>query len=592
MKKRSKTAVMVVSLFVLLSCAKERGPELSILPQKPMIGDFITVRYRIPGEGYLLVKFTVPDLVYDSVVVDRVQGKGAKRYFVPDQSENISVKLIGKENERELGPIPLFDKNGKPVRETYYNIAQDKLFGGGIWGTPDKDSAIFYLHQELKFYPDFRRAKALLFTLTVESDSALGQLIDTLKDRVLAFWIADAKDDYKKMLEIRPGVTDKMESVDRKYALMDLAVAAYFSKEKELSRSYFEKLIEEFPNFQDGYLYFGFLFGPPNLEDKEKLKEAKKIWERYLDVVKNDYLNLYSNYAEILLKLGEVEEAESLTRYALSEMNDEYFLKRSGFYSREIREKAKRRELANAHQSLAWILKKKGDFKEAERELREAISLTPDESKSYIFPGLIAIVSKSKDTMKLIETYREYYPYAPDPDSVYQIARDLYVKKKGSEKGFDEFFKVKLQRKEAPDFEVTSLDGRILKLSDLRGKVVVINFWATSCRPCKREIPELNEVVKSFEGDTTVFFMAISPEGKKTIRKFLQKNEFDYRIFCRGKGAFELYKVIGIPTHVIVDPEGKIFKRFIGFSPDIKERLKANIKKLLEEMKEEKVSAR
>jgi thiol-disulfide isomerase/thioredoxin len=572
-----RTVLSILLLTLLLSCRVKRNIEFTYSPEKPVVGEKLLINYEIPQRGNLLLKFILSD--GDSTLIERIKGKGTLEITVPIEAENLRFKIIAGELEKESGLIPLYYRDGTPVEETFYNIAQSKL-RGGLWGLPERDSALFFIRRELENYPDFKRGKAFLYTLQFEEED-LRTIIDTIGDREVAFWIADGENDYENVLKIGPEVIKDMKGDDKKFALLSLAISAYVKGERELSEGYFQELLTEFPQFKKGLLYNA-LFSMKNGDEGEVKKSLEK-WEKYFEVEGEDYGNMLKNYTELLLSLNELERAESLARFALSGMTEEWFLKKYGFYKREIREKNIKDDLADAHEFLGKILEKRGDFEGAEQEYLRAISYAPDETKDFIFPSLIELYEKVGDSLKLLNAYRDYYPFSSNPDEVLRRAETLYVKLKGSRENFETFMRVEGELKEAPDFQVTSIDGERVKLSDLRGKVVVINFWATWCGPCRREIPELNKLVEKMGGNEDLYFMGITHEEREKVLKFLEENEFKYRIFYGGGDAFRKYGVMGIPTHVIIDRRGRIFKKFIGFTPDIMEKLERNIKKILAE---------
>jgi len=125
------------------------------------------------------------------------------------------------------------------------------------------------------------------------------------------------------------------------------------------------------------------------------------------------------------------------------------------------------------------------------------------------------------------------------------------------------------QGKKAPDFEVTDLQGKTYKLSELNDKTIVLNFWFTSCKPCMVEIPELNELVKE---NKNVIFLGLATDKEEKIKPFLKIHPFNYRIIPNAKDIVKLYNVNSFPTHYIIK-NGIIQDQFIGLSNDIKEKI-------------------
>lgn len=109
----------------------------------------------------------------------------------------------------------------------------------------------------------------------------------------------------------------------------------------------------------------------------------------------------------------------------------------------------------------------------------------------------------------------------------------------------------------APDFSVTSLEGERLDSTELKGKVIVLNFWYISCPPCRTEIPRLNRLVDRFR-DKGVVFIAFAPDSVEDLRAFLEVNEFKYHVVPDATPIAVEYKVSGAPTHILLDREMRV----------------------------------
>jgi thiol-disulfide isomerase/thioredoxin len=111
----------------------------------------------------------------------------------------------------------------------------------------------------------------------------------------------------------------------------------------------------------------------------------------------------------------------------------------------------------------------------------------------------------------------------------------------------------KLKGCRAPQFEVTSLTGEHLKLSGLKGKVVVINFWYTSCAPCVAEMPALNKLVEDYL-DNDVVFIAFGRDDRESLKSFLKSKKFDYKIVSDECDLSDKYCLIsGWPMSLVLD---------------------------------------
>jgi peroxiredoxin len=121
--------------------------------------------------------------------------------------------------------------------------------------------------------------------------------------------------------------------------------------------------------------------------------------------------------------------------------------------------------------------------------------------------------------------------------------------------------------KVAPDFDLPDLDGRTMRLSDFRGKVVFLNFWATWCKPCREEMPSMEILYKNFEGRDFVI-LAVSIDRvttKKDIPPFVKGLNLTFPILIDSWGQTDKrYKLMGVPETYIIDQQGILREKVIG----------------------------
>lgn len=114
----------------------------------------------------------------------------------------------------------------------------------------------------------------------------------------------------------------------------------------------------------------------------------------------------------------------------------------------------------------------------------------------------------------------------------------------------------------APDFTVVDMDGNSVKLSDFKGKTVVVNFWASWCGPCKMEMPDFNEIYHKY-GDDIVFMMVNMTDGGQetveTAKAFISSQPYDFPVyFDVNMEAAIAYGVTAIPATYFIDAEGNV----------------------------------
>lgn len=118
----------------------------------------------------------------------------------------------------------------------------------------------------------------------------------------------------------------------------------------------------------------------------------------------------------------------------------------------------------------------------------------------------------------------------------------------------------------APDFQLPGLDGRPTRLSDLRGKVVVLNFWATWCPECVIEIPSLNAFADAYRGQDVAILAVSVDKSEEAVREFLVNNAMRFTVLLDREGEVFVgkYTTRALPSTVLIDRSGRIAVRLPG----------------------------
>ncbi|MBT2664070.1 TlpA family protein disulfide reductase [Bacillus sp. ISL-4] len=118
----------------------------------------------------------------------------------------------------------------------------------------------------------------------------------------------------------------------------------------------------------------------------------------------------------------------------------------------------------------------------------------------------------------------------------------------------------------APNFSLKTLDGKQVELSDYKGKKVMLNFWATWCPPCKKEMPDMEKYAQQAGDDVVVLAVNIDPEND--VQAFVEDNGITFTIPLDSQSAKnpvnERYKILSIPTTYFIDKEGIIRNKVIS----------------------------
>ena len=132
------------------------------------------------------------------------------------------------------------------------------------------------------------------------------------------------------------------------------------------------------------------------------------------------------------------------------------------------------------------------------------------------------------------------------------------------------------------DFTLQDLEGKPISLSDYKGKVVFIDFWATWCPPCRLSIPYVEKLYEQYKDNEDFVVLGINlEESKEDITKFMKKQKMNYPVLLSDKKVISNYKIASIPRFFLIDRNGEIYNKYVGFAPGVEELWQKDIEKLL-----------
>jgi len=140
----------------------------------------------------------------------------------------------------------------------------------------------------------------------------------------------------------------------------------------------------------------------------------------------------------------------------------------------------------------------------------------------------------------------------------------------------------------APEIEGTDANGKRFRLSDYKGKVVLLDFWASWCGYCMKLVPHEKALVKSLEGKPFVMLGVSADDTPEELKEAEQKHQLPWRSWWdKGNSIQRRWGVEGLPTLFVIDPKGVVRYRFEGVGPTTEEDLEAAIKDLLRKTSDE-----
>lgn len=123
-----------------------------------------------------------------------------------------------------------------------------------------------------------------------------------------------------------------------------------------------------------------------------------------------------------------------------------------------------------------------------------------------------------------------------------------------------------VEAQEAPDFTLVDVKGENVSLSDFKGKVIILNFWATWCGPCKMEIPSFIELQDKYRDDLVILGVSLDQSGPAAVVPYVEQSGINYPIVYGNGQVVQAYGgVRGIPTTFIIDRDFNINKKYVGY---------------------------
>lgn len=137
-----------------------------------------------------------------------------------------------------------------------------------------------------------------------------------------------------------------------------------------------------------------------------------------------------------------------------------------------------------------------------------------------------------------------------------------------------------------PEFNLEKIEGGTLSSADLKGKVVAIDLWASWCSPCRSAIPYMEKLHEKYTENDDVIILGINLDYNKSLKEvevFAKKNKMNYLQVKGTRDVASKFKVRGIPAFFLIDQDGNIDSKWVGFSPAVFQQMESKIEKLLED---------
>ncbi len=243
--------------------------------------------------------------------------------------------------------------------------------------------------------------------------------------------------------------------------------------------------------------------------------------------------------------------------------------------------------LGRNYSEYAKVLNRLGKKTEALKATEKAMDLIPQD---YLDPQMVKLYAKLLVEEKQFAKAKDFIEKSVKAGTADAEMKDLlkkaYVKLNKNAGGFQAYLaslenaankkiveelKDEMINEPAPDFTLKDLDGKEVKLSDLKGKVVIVDFWATWCNPCLNSFPGMKKLVEQYKNDKEVEFLFVNTWERvdnkvANAKNFVKQNNYPFHVLIDSENkVVASFKVSGIPTKFIIGKNGNIRFKSVGF---------------------------
>ena len=600
-------------LFIIVSaCTSYNFDEtFSHLPEKPEAGDQLTILYN-PDSTQLNKSENIVAYYYfysnklDTVIsYDMQKGDGGwiSKVVIPPDQALLLVKFTDKEGKKEDNNgemtyiVEMYDDSGDKLPEASAAFAVARAARGGTAGMKtDREEGIALLEKSFSQNPGLMKkyADEYLFNINrlkgpeakdiISAKLAeLEELNDGSEDVLvtLAKWYREIEDSIKS--------NRYRSELDYKFPANSLAESdAYLEiyNEPDIDRKI--EMLREFENKFPGSTYITRIYYniTANYLQSEKYDELADFLISNSN--RTHMLSFYNAVNYMLEKDQSTETAFKISSAGIERSREDLIEPKSPkpvYYTKDEWLEINQNWAAYNFLGHSKVLKKMGKPEEALIHSEKAVDLTKGED-SEVNEYNIALLLELKKYDDVIARSEEFIKSGMATEKIRENFKEAYLAAEGSEEDFNDRLNLlesdalSVLEKElrdlmieenASDFTLANLDGSSISLADLKGKVVILDFWATWCGPCLNSFPGMKMAVEKFRDDGDVQFLFINTwervkDKEANAAQFVRDNNYPFHVLMDTENkVVSDYGVSGIPTKFIIDGNGNIRFKSVGF---------------------------
>jgi len=612
--------LLIIMLAVLAGMASKGQKNITIEPANPEPGDVITITYRPAGDlANTSKKVEAAFYLYKSsgTTADdlplTLAGKDYTAKITTDTSVNfIQLAFFAGEtfdnNFNEGYTIQLWkgDKACKGSNASLATFYMYESMNSGV--TANQEKALAAIEKERSLYPENNRTYEQVYYYLIgklKKDQLQGILQKEIES---AFKAGPAKEeDFMRIkllyttakLPAQSAYFDSLEKVkfpDGKWKIQRTLNQFYTSednvKRAELAKTIISNIETDpaWKKYQDLKVYCQTTIIQGYADDK-KWDLLKQEETNFSD--KPALAGIFNDFSWKLQEKGEnLDKAEEMSAWATAVAKKEVTTP-TGTKPQNITTSAwakqRERTYASYADTYAMVLFKLGDYKKGFPYTQEAAITITKGNDAGLNDTWALLAEKTMSAEKCKSRLEQFVRDGKAGSSVKEVLKRIYISEKKSDAGFNAYIdslekeallkmEAELQKgilnEKAPVFKLKTIQGEEVDLEKLRGKVVMIDFWATWCGPCKASLPSMQKEVNKFSSNPNIQFLFIdswekgeADEKLKRSSDFITGNKYNFTVLMDNDNqVIGKYKVDGIPTKFIIDRNGMIRFKSVGFA--------------------------
>jgi thiol-disulfide isomerase/thioredoxin len=587
-------------------------------PEKPKAGDVITVNYQPSGtiaNATSPLKAIVYTLGSKGQTANDLNLKKAGSNYTgtvqTDTSDNFvffgfSVDKNFDNNTNNGYWIKLYDgdnlKKGSDLSLSLFY----QYYGQNVGLDPDYDKALQAMQEEFKNNPDAKQKNLVSYTRLysqVNKDEAPAfiqkeiemQIKSGLKDEddystlQSLYSLAKLPQQSKLIADLR-----KEKFPDGKWKINE--TINNYLKESDISKkeAMLADITSKINNDQDwktlkpslSYFQTALLNTYIQKQDWDGMDAAVKKY----DIKGSELASLYNNTAWEIQKTDKnLDKAEQMSATAVDIAKKDWknpAVEKPSYLTQSQWDKSRANSYAMYADTYAMVNYKLGNYKKGfpysdEAAIKINKGESADENNTYAL-----LAEKTQSSKKYVKQLEQFVKDGKSTSDIKDILKRAYVKKHNSEKGYDDYIatlekdsylkmveelKKGMLNDAAPSFALKDLKGNNVNIQDLKDKVVIVDFWATWCGPCKASFPGMQKMVTKYKNDPNVKFVFVdtwetTDKKEKNAADFIAANKYDFHVLMDNDSkVVEQFKVSGIPTKFVIDKNGIIRFKAVGF---------------------------